>query len=87
MIAPDLLGFGASDKPEGHEIYAVTRQSARIVELLDHPRVASAILVVHDLGGPWIFEIVDRHPERVSALIVLDTSAYAELMTPHFKRG
>ena len=36
----------------------------------------------HDLGGPWTFEVADRHPARLEALVVLNTSAYAKLTTP-----
>lgn len=82
VIAPDLLGFGASDKPKGHEVYSMRNQSDRIIELLDHLKISKAIFTGHDLGGPWVFEIVDRHPEKIAGLVVLNTSAYAELMKP-----
>lgn len=81
-IAPDLLGFGASDKPIGHEIYSMRNQSDRIIELLDHLKIPRAIFAGHDLGGPWVFEIADRHPEKIAGLVVLNTSAYADLMKP-----
>lgn len=81
-IAPDLLGFGASDKPTGREVYSVARQAERLVALLDHLNLPAATFVVHDLGGPWTFELAERHPGRIAGLVVLNTSAYAELMTP-----
>jgi haloalkane dehalogenase len=82
VIAPDLLGFGASDKPAGHDTYASARQAERIVTLLDRLDVVEATFVVHDLGGPWTFEVAERHPDRIAGLVVLNTSAYADLMTP-----
>lgn len=82
VIAVDLLGFGASDKPHDPEVYALQRQAARLVGLLDHLHLAKAVFVAHDLGGPWIFEVADSHPERFAALAVLNTSAYADAMTP-----
>jgi len=82
VIAPDLLGFGASDKPEGHDIYSTRNQSMRIIELLDHLTISKAIFVGHDLGGPWVFEIADHEPQRISGMVILNTSAYAELMRP-----
>lgn len=83
VIAPDLLGFGASDKPRGGAgVYGTRRQADRLVALIDHLRLPSATFVVHDLGGPWTFEIADREPERIAGLVVTNTSAYAELMTP-----
>ncbi len=82
VIVPDLLGFGASDKPRDTAAYTAEAQSHRITALLDHLGVERATFVAHDLGGPWVFEIADREPQRVAALVVLNTSAYAELMTP-----
>jgi pimeloyl-ACP methyl ester carboxylesterase len=81
-IAPDLLGFGASDKPHDRSAYAAPDQGARLTALLDHLGIDSATFVAHDLGGPWVFEVADHTPERISSLVVLNTSAYAELMTP-----
>ncbi|WP_448809027.1 alpha/beta fold hydrolase [Agromyces bauzanensis] len=82
VVAPDLLGFGGSDKPRDPTVYGTIEQSRRITALLDHLGVERAAFVAHDLGGPWTFEIADREPHRVASLVVLNTSAYAELMTP-----
>lgn len=81
-VAPDLLGFGGSDKPAGREIYAPRRQAARLVALLDHLGLSQVTLVVHDAGGPWGFEILDAHPERVAGMVVLNTTAYTAGFTP-----
>jgi pimeloyl-ACP methyl ester carboxylesterase len=81
-IAPDMLGFGASDKPADARQYELAHQADRLALLLDHLGLPAATFVVHDLGGPWVFELADRHPERLTGLVVLNTSAYAELMTP-----
>lgn len=81
-VAPDLLGFGANDKPRGREAYSARRQADRLVALLDHLALPAATLVVHDVGGPWGFEIADRHPGRVAGLVVLNTTAYADAFTP-----
>jgi len=82
VIAPDLLGFGESDKPKGNEIYSTKNQAKRIVELLDHLAIPKAIFAGHDQGGPWGIEIADWEPERIAGLVILNTSAYAELMKP-----
>ncbi|WP_136706344.1 alpha/beta fold hydrolase [Agromyces sp. H66] len=84
VIVPDLLGFGASDKPRDTAAHTAEAQSHRITALLDHPgrRAGDLRGARPDLGGPWVFEIADREPQRVAALVVLNTSAYAELMTP-----
>lgn len=52
------------------------------MSLLDHLGLPVTTLAVHDLGGPWTFEVAERHPNRIDGLVVLNTSAYADLMTP-----
>jgi pimeloyl-ACP methyl ester carboxylesterase len=81
-VAPDLLGFGASDKPADRAAYTLQKQAGRLVALLDHLRLDQVTLVVHDAGGPWGFELLDRHAERVAGLVVLNTTAYADAFTP-----
>ncbi|MEO6714385.1 MAG: alpha/beta fold hydrolase [Mycobacteriales bacterium] len=81
-IAPDLLGFGASDKPSERTVYSTRRQANRLVALLDHLELPQATFVVHDAGGPWSFELVDRRPERIAGLVVLNTTAYADAFNP-----
>jgi haloalkane dehalogenase len=81
-IAPDMLGFGASDKPSGREVYSPRSQAERLVALLDHLGLPQVTLVVHDAGGPWGFELVDRYAPRVAGLVVLNTTAYTDGFTP-----
>ncbi|MBI3243273.1 MAG: alpha/beta fold hydrolase [Chloroflexi bacterium] len=82
VIAPDLLGWGASDKPADLSEYTLDKQSRRVTALLDKIGVDKATLVVHDLGGPWAWEIVDRAPGRVARLVILNTSAYTDGFQP-----
>jgi len=81
-VAPDLIGFGASSKPAVGEVYSVPAQSRRIEALLDHLTIDAAVFACHDLGGPWVFELAGHSPGRVKGLAILNTSAYADLMTP-----
>ncbi len=82
VVAPDLLGFGASDKPAHALLYEIPRQAARLGELLDALGVGRATFAVHDLGGPWAFELADRAPERFARLVILNTVAYRDGVQP-----
>ena len=82
VIAPDLLGFGASDKPANPSEYTLERQSKRIIALLDQLGIQKWTQVAHDLGGPWTWEVIDRATERIQRLIILNTSAYREGFNP-----
>ncbi len=75
-IAPDLLGFGRSDKPDRPELYRVPRHATRTAELLDSLDLRDATLVVHDWGGPIGLSWAVRHPERVRSLAILNTFAH-----------
>lgn len=82
VIAPDLLGFGASDKPANPNDYTLEKQSKRIIALLDQLGIQKWTQVAHDLGGPWTWEVVDRATDRIERLIILNTSAYREGFNP-----
>ena len=59
VVTLDFLGYGASDKPRGHDF--TVEQSADIVEkLLRHLSITRAQLVVHDYGGIVGQELLDR---------------------------
>ncbi|CAG0980000.1 MAG: alpha/beta fold hydrolase [Candidatus Methanoperedens sp.] len=51
VIAPDLTGYGRSDKPLDI-IYSIDNQSKILGEFLDRLELNKTALVVHDFGGP-----------------------------------
>jgi len=52
VIAPDLLGFGRSDKTDNLAAYTIDRHVARLVALWQALDAQEVSLVVHDWGGP-----------------------------------
>ncbi len=82
VIAPDLLGFGASDKPTNPSEYTLEKQSKRIIALLDQLGIQKWTQVGHDLGGPWTWEVIDRATDRIERLIIMNTSAYRDGFNP-----
>ncbi len=73
VIVPDLLWYGASDKPVWRELYSSMKQSRRVIALLDELWVDSFVLWWHDQWSLWMREIVTTFPERVSNLIVFNS--------------
>ncbi len=51
-IAPDLAGFGRSDKPTDVGWYSYDRHTALAATLLEDLDLQGATIVVHDWGGP-----------------------------------
>jgi haloalkane dehalogenase len=75
-IAPDLLGFGRSDKPIDIEWYSYERHSATAAWLIEELDLRDATFVVHDWGGPIGLRVAVEHPDRVARLVVLDTGLF-----------
>jgi pimeloyl-ACP methyl ester carboxylesterase len=77
VIAPDLPGFGASDKPTGVR-YDFDFFERAIDGLLAALGVEETALAVHDLGGPIGIHWTVRNPERVTKLALLNTLVYPQ---------
>jgi len=70
-IAPDMRGFGESDKPTDVEDYRLTRAVADLAAILDALQIERAGVVGHDWGAAvaWIFAAI--HPDRVERLVAI----------------
>jgi pimeloyl-ACP methyl ester carboxylesterase len=72
VIAVDMKGFGFSGKPDGD--YTRRAQGELVIKLLDHLKIDRAILCGNSMGGEVSMHTAVRHPNRVSALILVDSS-------------
>ena len=76
-IAPDLAGFGRSDKPTDLGWYSYDRHCEVLSALLaDELDLRGATLVVHDWGGPVGLRVAVEHPDRFERLVVMDTGLF-----------
>ena len=75
-LAPDLPGFGRSDKPTDLHWYSYDRHVAAAADLLEQLDVRDAAAVVHDWGGPIGLRLAVEQPERISRLVILDTGLF-----------
>ena len=76
-IAPDLLGFGLSDKPEDID-YVSTLHVAAMEELIDALGVPSVVLIGNSLGGSVALEFALTYPGRVSGMILMAPGGLAD---------
>ena len=74
VIAPDLLGLGASEKPGGAAL-DIRAQTAYIAELLDHLGVDRVAPIGHSTGGGVAQLLAATHP-GVEALVLIDSIAF-----------
>jgi len=79
VAAPDVRGYGGSDKPNPVEAYAIKEMCADIAGLVTALGETRAILIGHDWGAPIAWNTALFHPEKVSAV--------AGLSVPHTGRG
>jgi haloalkane dehalogenase len=75
-IAPDLPGFGRSDKPVGLDWYSYERHTASVSPLFEELDLRGATIVVHDWGGPIGLRLALEHAERIERLVILDTGLF-----------
>lgn len=76
VVAPDLIGFGLSEKlpdPAAYSIGGHVDDVSALVESLDLRRIT---LVLQDWGGPIGLGLAVRHPERIRALVVMNTIGF-----------
>jgi len=73
VVAPDLIGFGRSDKPTDIGWYSYGRHVASIERLVEHLGLERMTLVVHDWGGPIGLRFAVEHAALVERLVILDT--------------
>ena len=76
-IAPDLPGFGRSDKPTDDGWYSYDSHTASVVALFEELDLTDVILVVQDWGGPIGLRVATTElPDRVSRFVVMDTGVF-----------
>src|SRR6478672_2355545 len=71
VIAPDLRGFGASDRPEGVAEYAMHTVIGDVVGILDALGVERADVVGHDWGAGIGWTLASVVPQRVQRYVAL----------------
>ncbi len=81
-VAPDHRGHGASDKPDADEAYSLEIMAADAWRLADALGWDRCALLGHSMGGYVVQRMVLSAPQRVTALVLMDTSHGALDMPP-----
>jgi pimeloyl-ACP methyl ester carboxylesterase len=81
LLMPDLLGFGASDKPEDHE-YSIHEQADLVEALWRQAGIDSTVLVAHDYSVSIAQELLARGAAGISAVHLLNGGLYPDLHRP-----
>jgi 3-oxoadipate enol-lactonase len=73
VLAFDNRGAGRTDKPDVP--YSIAMMAGDTVGLMDALAISEAIVIGASMGGRIALELTLEHPERVSGLILVSTSA------------
>jgi pimeloyl-ACP methyl ester carboxylesterase len=73
LVLWDMRGHGRSDYPDDPAAYSETLTVADMAALLDEVGAKSAIVGGLSLGGYMSLAFYRAHPERVRALLIIDT--------------
>ena len=73
VVAPDLIGFGKSDKPKRDDAHRFTWHRQTLLELIDRLDLRNVVLVVQDWGGLLGLTLPLVTPERYKGLLVMNT--------------
>jgi len=71
VVAPDLPGFGDSDRPVGVDAYRMPRLVRDVAGLLDALDVDQVSLVGHDWGAALAWSVTGSLPRRVERLVAV----------------
>lgn len=73
VLAPDLFGFGRSDKPVAEDVYTIEFHRSAVIEFIKTMNLQNITLVCQDWGGLIGLTIPYQMPERFKRLIVMNT--------------
>jgi pimeloyl-ACP methyl ester carboxylesterase len=71
VIAPDMIGFGFTERPEPPMVCNTDRWVDHLVALLDALEVPSAHVVGNSFGGAIALRLAARYPDRVDRLVLM----------------
>jgi pimeloyl-ACP methyl ester carboxylesterase len=70
-VAPDLRGYGRSDRPQAVEDYTILNDIGDIVGLVDALGGEPAVIAGHDVGAPIAWQAALMRPDRFRGVIAL----------------
>lgn len=81
VLAPDVVGFGLTERPEGIR-YGLDTWVAQLVGFLDALGLEKASVVGNSFGGALALRVAARHPDRVDRLVLMGAAGVPFELTP-----
>jgi pimeloyl-ACP methyl ester carboxylesterase len=74
VVAVDLRGHGASDKPQGP--YPIVAYADDLAYLIEQLGLGPVVAVGHSSGGMTVLQLAAAHPDRVAAIVMVDPAPF-----------
>ncbi|KAF7320763.1 Esterase/Lipase [Mycena chlorophos] len=71
IVAPDMLGYGGTDKPSEVGAYVGSGLARDVVDILDGEGVGRVVAVGHDWGARVVSRLINYHPSRLLGTALL----------------
>jgi pimeloyl-ACP methyl ester carboxylesterase len=75
VVAPDLNGFGWTERPRDPQSYTREGQERLVLGVLGALGVTRAQFVGHSYGGSLTLFLASRHPDLVRSMVLIDSAA------------
>ena len=86
VVAPDLIGFGRSDKPAEESAHGFDFHRGMLLDFVQRLDLKNVILVCQDWGGIFGLTLPMEQPERFTRLLVMNTALATGSLTEGFKQ-
>jgi haloalkane dehalogenase len=73
VVAPDMVGFGLSDKPDFPAYHSLEQHVSNLTRLIETLELRNLVLVMNGWGGPVGLAYAVAHPENVHRLVLTNT--------------
>ena len=73
VVAPDMPGFGKSDKPKRESAHSLSWHRQVLLEFIERLDLTNIVLVVHDWGALLGLTLPIAAPERFAGLLIMNT--------------
>ena len=86
VVAPDLIGFGRSDKPESTDWHTFDRHRDMLLAFVERLDLRNVMLVCQDWGGLLGLTLPQAMPGRFTRLLVMNTGLGTGQVTEGFRQ-
>jgi pimeloyl-ACP methyl ester carboxylesterase len=86
VVAPDLIGFGRSDKPTDAQWHSFDKHRAMLMRFIERLGLRNILLVCQDWGGLLGLTLPHDMPGRFTRLLVMNTGLGTGQVTEGFRQ-